>query len=369
MWGTGATLDSVNKHFSKKGWQVDAPTLPGHVLPNHDLDRLANYSVRDYRDYLMDHCEIDSNTILVGHSMGGLLAQMIAAKTRVAGMILLASAGPRGTNCFHVSSAVSSAHALCKWKFWKKTHRPGWATARYALWNKMPKWKARYLFEQLTFDSGRAYAEIVFWMFDRNRSIEIDTDSIGCPVLLIAGRKDRIIVPSISDHLSERFPNCEYHLLDNHAHWLFDEPNNSAVYDLIDGWAVKNAFNLNRAPHSILAGNHHLPVYRSALTRESKIKSALLFRPNPHHMSTKDMIPCLTQQHATNEAQINQEIPTSVERDCEWEQKGQHTMSYSNLAIQTLLDPCDSEKNTRSDDDTQRNSNCGVTEPTLWLPS
>ena len=132
------------------------------------------------------------------------------------------------------------SHANFRWRFWAKAHKPGWRLARYALWNLVPESKARTLFDQLTYESGRAFAEIVYWMFDRNNSIDLDLNRIQMPTLLLGGEKDHIMVPSITRRLARRFPNHELFLLKDHAHWLFDEPGNEKVYGLIDQWLAKH---------------------------------------------------------------------------------------------------------------------------------
>ena len=239
MWGHANTLASVAKFFRERGFQVECAELPGrhrHSPP----PELGSYSLSEYCEFLIEAARIDENCLLLGHSMGGLLAQMIACRISVRGLILLASAGPEGTNCFHLKSAISTCHAWCRWRFWARPQKPPRWVARFALWNQMPASKIDELYEQLTWESGRAFFETVFWMFDGRRTIDLELDRITPPTLMIAGARDQIIVPSISNKLARRLPNCEYHLMPNHAHWLFDEPDNKPVYQHIENWLERN---------------------------------------------------------------------------------------------------------------------------------
>ena len=238
MWGCAQTLGRVCQYFETLGFRVDCPELPDHGPAAGDS--VGALSVRDYCQYLIESADIDENCLLLGHSMGGLLAQMIAVRIPVRGLILLATAGPHGTNCFHMKSAISTSHAWSRWRFWQKPHRPSRWLAKFALWNLLSDQRIDQLYPQLRWESGRAMAECVFWMFDPYRSIDIDLQQITAKTLMVAGRHDHIIVPSISNKLAKRLPDCEYHLLANHAHWLFDEPGSDQVYELIHDWLNRN---------------------------------------------------------------------------------------------------------------------------------
>ncbi len=74
--------------FAARGHQVAVPRLPG-ALPGARL-----------RDYVRRAGEaadaLDGPPVVVGHSLGGLVAQHLAARRRVAGLALVASPGPYG---------------------------------------------------------------------------------------------------------------------------------------------------------------------------------------------------------------------------------------------------------------------------------
>jgi pimeloyl-ACP methyl ester carboxylesterase len=75
--------------FTARGHRVAAPRLPG---PVDGEPRLRDY-VRRARAAA---AEFGEPPVVVGHSLGGLVAQHLAAEGRVAGAVLVASPGPFG---------------------------------------------------------------------------------------------------------------------------------------------------------------------------------------------------------------------------------------------------------------------------------
>lgn len=75
--------------FARRGHRVAAPDLPGSI---EGPARLRDY-VRAARQAA---AEMDERPIAVAHSLGGLVAQHLAAEGRLAGAALVASPGPLG---------------------------------------------------------------------------------------------------------------------------------------------------------------------------------------------------------------------------------------------------------------------------------
>ena len=81
-------------HFAAAGWQCLAVSLRGHGGSDGDLDQAGVV------DYVADVAEATSGLkqapILIGHSLGGMVAQHFACRHPCAGMALLGSVGPGG---------------------------------------------------------------------------------------------------------------------------------------------------------------------------------------------------------------------------------------------------------------------------------
>jgi pimeloyl-ACP methyl ester carboxylesterase len=84
MSGCGDYLAPAGTAFEERGYTVHIPTLRHHELPLEEgATKIASLSLREYADDLVKLVDsLDSAALLVGHSMGGLLAQLVVADRR-----------------------------------------------------------------------------------------------------------------------------------------------------------------------------------------------------------------------------------------------------------------------------------------------
>ena len=80
-WGRGELWASARAAFTERGYKAHTPTLRHHELPLHEgAMKIASLSLRDYTDDLVRFVNsLDRPPLLIGHSMGWLLAQLVAA--------------------------------------------------------------------------------------------------------------------------------------------------------------------------------------------------------------------------------------------------------------------------------------------------
>src|ERR1700747_2141486 len=88
-WSRGEQLAPARTAFEERGYTAHTPTLRHHELPMQEgAMKIASLSLRDYTDDLVTFVNsLDSPPLLIGHSTGGLLAQLVAARTRHAGLV------------------------------------------------------------------------------------------------------------------------------------------------------------------------------------------------------------------------------------------------------------------------------------------
>ena len=101
MWCRGEHLDAVATPLREAGFRVHQPTLPFHDQSDREdmREALGRASLLDYADYcqgVIHQLKFAEPPILIGHSMGGLIAQMLAARMPVQALMLFTPAPPAG---------------------------------------------------------------------------------------------------------------------------------------------------------------------------------------------------------------------------------------------------------------------------------
>ena len=101
MWGTGSHWENFKGFFEGKGYQCVVPTLRFHDMhPNAVPDpRLGTTSLLDYEADLEELIRgLYEMPVLMGFSMGGLLAQILGSRGLARALVLLSPAPPYGIN-------------------------------------------------------------------------------------------------------------------------------------------------------------------------------------------------------------------------------------------------------------------------------
>lgn len=194
--------------------------------------------------------------ILIGHSMGGLIAQMLATKMETAGVVLLNSAAPSGINHIFWSSFRSSTNITLMPAFWRKMNFPPFKRACYALFNELDDAKAQEIYQSLHPESGRCFFEIVFWWLDREGKTRIE-EPIEAPMLIVSGGRDRIVHPRVARALSRRYPDADWRYFENTGHWIFHEKESAAIFGEVVGWlrGLENVGSRDVKPDFVISTN------------------------------------------------------------------------------------------------------------------
>jgi pimeloyl-ACP methyl ester carboxylesterase len=169
--------------------------------------------------------------------MGGLLAQILAARRLAESIVLLTPAAPRGIMALKCTVIRSFWDQLTTYGFWKQPVNETLENAIYSTLHLVPPEKRKEIFDKFVYESGRAGWEIGFWLFDKNRSSEVDESKITCPVLVIAGTEDRLTPPSVVRKIAAKYGrDSTYREFAGHAHWVLGEPGWEDIAQYICDW-------------------------------------------------------------------------------------------------------------------------------------
>ena len=228
MWGGPWLWQNYIDFFENKGYRCRAATLPYHDVNPQDPPppELGNVSILDYAAALQNEIEkMEEKPVIIGHSMGGLLGQILAGRQLAQKLVLLAPAAPAGILSLKSSVIKSFFPALLRPGFWKQTFRIPFDKAVYSMLHLLPEEEQREAYAHFVYESGRAIAEIGFWPLDKHRAAAVTAEQVKCPVLVLAGTLDRITPVSVIKKVAQRYaPRSTYKEFPDHAHWLPGEP-------------------------------------------------------------------------------------------------------------------------------------------------
>lgn len=244
MWGGRWYWENYKKYFEGKGYACVTP-----VLRHHDMDpgaapdpRLGNTSLLDYAaDLETEIARLPGKPILMGHSMGGLLAQILGARGLAKALVLLTPASPAGILALRPSVVRSFWSAMTRWGFWRKSFRQTYEEAVYSMLHLLPAEEQVRAYGKFVYESGRAAFEIGFWLLDGRRASAVDEAKVTCPVLVISGKEDRITPAPVVRNVAHKYRTVStYRELEGHAHWVVSEPGWQDITGLIAEWLKTN---------------------------------------------------------------------------------------------------------------------------------
>lgn len=224
MCCTGAVWDNFRGFYEARGVRVFAPTLRPELRvrkrPPRDLHalRLADYEADVERELSRIEQLTGGPVTVIGHSLGGLLAQTLAERNRPNAAVFISPSPPAD-----VRTPLST-------RFWWGFRRarklglvPGalypyrFVTDRIAF-NRVPPAQRALAHAQMVHESREVFADVP--------ARHIDETKIRIPTLTISARRDRLVTPDLVRLTGKKYERVggtfkEYR---EHAHWLYGEP-------------------------------------------------------------------------------------------------------------------------------------------------
>jgi pimeloyl-ACP methyl ester carboxylesterase len=239
MWCGDWVWDDFKRYFESIGYNCITPTLRCHYKNTEITNyQIGTTSLLDYVEDLENEIyQLDQKPILMGHSMGGLLAQILGSRGLAKALVLLTPASPRGIVALNPSVIKSFWSVLTKPGFWKKPILPTFDEVVYAALQLFPIEEHKEIYERLVPESGRAAFEIGFWLLDRNRASSVNKDKITCPTLVIAGGRDKLTPPSVVRRVADKYRSVTtFKEFANHAHWVIGELGWNDIAEYSSDW-------------------------------------------------------------------------------------------------------------------------------------
>jgi pimeloyl-ACP methyl ester carboxylesterase len=203
----GWCFEALAGALGARGWTCHAPDLRFHGGPAARPDpRLAATSVADYTRDMAAFIEgLGEKPVLIGHSMGGLIAQQLAAKGLASAVVLLASCAPWGILPTSEEERAVATGLMAAGPFWTQALQPVFEVAAKDSLASLDPAAQRRVFDKLGPESGRALFELFFWMFDGQRATAVDAKRVTCPVLVLAGSNDKVVPAATQRRIAQAY--------------------------------------------------------------------------------------------------------------------------------------------------------------------
>jgi non-heme chloroperoxidase len=120
--------------------------------------------------------------------------------------------------------------------FWKTVINPDFDLARVLTLNCIPEADQQAVFDKFGPESGRAFFELFFWMFDKTGATAVNMSAVTCPVLCVAGVEDRMVWLETTRATAAGYPGATFWELQGHGHMLVLEPGAEDIARRIAGW-------------------------------------------------------------------------------------------------------------------------------------
>ncbi len=234
----GWAFEAFREPFEAEGFETHAPNLLHHER-GADLEALAQSGLKDYAKAIAHYVrDLRSAPILIGHSLGGLVAQLVASKIEVRGLVLLAPSAPWGVPPTTLDEHGNHFGLSMLGDYWRRPVPPDYRVARATTLDRLSHDDARRAFARFVPESGRAIREAMQWWLDASMSSQAPVYKIAAPVLGMAGGKDRVNPSSTVRRVLSRFPEgqAHFHEFPEMSHWLVGEPEAPDVAKLTLQW-------------------------------------------------------------------------------------------------------------------------------------
>jgi non-heme chloroperoxidase len=208
------------------GWNCQAPDLRFHVSgpARTPAPQLATTSVADYtRDMAELVGRLPEPPVIIGHSMGALVTQQLAAQGLARAIVLLAPGAPWGVLPTTDDELALAKGLMMASPFWDRALNPSFEVAQQDSLASLDPEAQRRVFDQFSAESGLALFELFFWMFDKNCTTAVETGKVNCPVLVVSGSEDKVISPVTGRTIAQLYRGATFHEATGRGHFLIME--------------------------------------------------------------------------------------------------------------------------------------------------
>ncbi|MBY9066358.1 alpha/beta hydrolase [Hyphomonas sp. WL0036] len=237
----GSAWDRMKPMFEAAGWTCHAPSLfPDRRVKENPPANLSELGLADYIDAMSAEArritaETGARPAVIGHSMGGLISQVLAERGDVSRAVFLTPAQTKDCAALGLPVVWTFFNVLLS-QDRKKAQKVWKRGFSYGVLNCVPKARHDEIYAGALYDSGRVYGDIA-------DGIEIDEAQVKIPTLTIAATQDRATLAKAVRKVAAKYARSpvpgDFIEYPDHAHWIVDEPGTEKVAADITAWLAR----------------------------------------------------------------------------------------------------------------------------------
>ena len=253
LWMTPRSWEGWVSHYEARGLRVLTPAYPGFEVEvealRADPTPIAEADINDTIDHLAAVVsELDQPPIIMGHSFGGALTQILLSKGLGAAGVAIDAAPTEGVRT-NPPSQIKSLFPILNNPA-KRNQAAGFTPKQfhYAFTNTLDEAESKKVYDRYHIPApGR-------WVWDYglianfkpgHQETWIDFSADRSPLLFIAGGEDHIMPPAVNKSNAKKYRSSpavtDYHEFPGRSHWTCAEPGWEEVADYALSWALQTA--------------------------------------------------------------------------------------------------------------------------------
>ena len=246
-WVTTDSWNSFRDFVEAKGHPVVVPEWPYLDRPIDELrrspdPRLAEITMKELADHFEKHIrDLPEQPVLIGHSFGGLIVQMLLDRGLGAAGVAIDPAPPRGV-LPSVTALRAALPVLMIWRGWSRIASMSFKSFSTTIANTLSQSEQRRAYDSYIVPTpGRIYFQVALGV---GNAVDFANPKRP-PLLLIASSEDRTITPSMVKEMYRKHSRApaltDIYEFPNRSHWVIAEPGWEEVADKALNWAEVNA--------------------------------------------------------------------------------------------------------------------------------
>ncbi len=242
MFMTPLCWNEWQRFFAEHGYTTSAPPWPLHdsppatqraAHPDAALGKLTLDEVVQYYAGLLE--KMDPKPILIGHSMGGLIVQLLLERGLGSAGIAIDSAPPKGLISLKWSFLKGNWAVISPSANKDEAFLPSLEQFHYAFGNSLSDAEVKTVYAQLVVPESRRVGNA-----PTSDSAKIDYAAKRPPLLLIAGENDNLIPASLNWDNFSAYKNTpaltEFHSFEGRTHFTLGQAGWQEVADTSLAW-------------------------------------------------------------------------------------------------------------------------------------